>query len=167
MARPKKQDKFEDIKNPKKFEEEYSNSEKIYNELEILRQKNNGILEAGDVVNAARNKDNILHPYFEWNDSLAGELYRLKQAGNIIRACVAVDEVTKEKTRVYVSLSEGGNNRVGYRAIVDVLADDGLKQQLLEQALKELYHFKNKYRVLEKFSEMKPIFNEIEFLLGK
>jgi tetrahydromethanopterin S-methyltransferase subunit A len=155
------------IKNEGSFVKDISDSDKIYQELETVRAKNNGVLEAADVVNFARKKDSALHRYFEWNDSYAAELYRIEQARKIIRVCVCVDEVTQERTRVYVSLPKGGSEREGYRTIVDVMNDEDLTQQLIDAALKDLQFFSNKYRSISNIAKVKPVFDEIEVLLGK
>jgi len=44
-----------------------------------------GYLDPDVVVEEARDPESDLHPYFEWDDTLAGQAYRLAQAGDLIR----------------------------------------------------------------------------------
>lgn len=60
-------------------------------ELERIRSKT-GQLVPADVVSAARPKKSPIHAAFEWDDTLAGEKYRIHQARNIIRAVRVVSE---------------------------------------------------------------------------
>jgi hypothetical protein len=50
--------------------------------------KANGGLRPSEVVAAAKPKSSPLHNEFEWNDTKAGEEYRLYQARHLIRVCV-------------------------------------------------------------------------------
>lgn len=58
-------------------------------ELARIRKQRGG-LDAESVVNAARPETSTLHPTFEWDDSVAGERYRLIQARTLIRAVQVV-----------------------------------------------------------------------------
>lgn len=60
-------------------------------ELERIRLKT-GRLTPDVVVKEARLKKSPIHAAFEWDDTLAGEKYRLHQARNIIRAVRVVTE---------------------------------------------------------------------------
>lgn len=55
--------------------------------LEALEGKN-----AQGIVNAAKAKRSPLHTYFEWDDAVAGPLYRLEQARLLTRSVVIVRE---------------------------------------------------------------------------
>lgn len=73
-------------------------------------ERDNGRLMPQDVVNAARNRRSPLNPFFEWDDSVAAQRYRLQQASLLIR-----------RVRVEVTV-----NQVPYRApqyLLDPAAD--------------------------------------------
>lgn len=65
----------------------------------ILREysaKNNGKITPDELVAFAEPEGSPLHPYFEWDDSVAAKLYRLEQAQGIIRSykvVVVVDQI--------------------------------------------------------------------------
>ena len=55
-----------------------------HQELEQL-VKSNGALSPQLVVDAARHNNSALHSFFEWDDSVAGEKYRIEQARGVIK----------------------------------------------------------------------------------
>lgn len=116
--------------------------------LRAIAAKNGGVLLPEKVVDAARAKGHPLHGSFEWDDSVAGELYRIYQARNIIRVNVEVIGPKEEETeaRVWVSLTpdrqEAGG---GYREVVSVLSDKEMRAQMLADALAEMRTFEVKY----------------------
>lgn len=63
---------------------------------------------ASAVVDAARPDDAPLHPAFEWDDSLAGEQFRLIQARNLIRAIQVIrDDQPARSVYAYVPAAKG------------------------------------------------------------
>lgn len=116
-----------------------------------------------DIVNKARNQNTKLHNLFEWNDEIAGEKYREIQAGDIVRNLVIVKrsetgEPQDTNIRVFVS----SNQRNGmYKPITSVIRVQEEYELLLEQALKELQAFKNKYANLSELTELFGIIEEL------
>lgn len=140
-------------------------NKKAIKELEQIRKKSGGKLMASSVVDFARNPTSALHEYFEWDNTRAAELYRLKQAHDLIRVVVEIHEETQEEVRAYVSLStERGE---GYRSITSVMSDDDLKAILLADAKRDLDVFRRRYSILKTISEMEPVFIAIERLKGR
>jgi hypothetical protein len=137
-------------------------NEEVKHELEGLRQRNGGKILAAQVVDFARNPETALHGYFEWDDSLAAEKYRLAQARALIRVAVVVEPTTSEAVRAYVSLSSDRQAGGGYRAIAEVLSDEILKETLLADALKDLTVFTRKYDALRSVTRLNRLFESIE-----
>ena len=75
------------------------------------------------VVNEARDEDSVLHRDFQWNDAVAGELYRLQEARKIIRAIVVVDPTgdVKEDVNVWMHTTNPEGDGVYERPSVIVL----------------------------------------------
>lgn len=130
-------------------------------ELEALSKESGGFLRPEKVVRYAENPDTALHKYFEWDDTAAAHQYRLKQARDIIRVLVIVDEKSLETTRAYVSLRDDRCSDVGYRAIASVLSDKELTQMLLNDAFYDLERFEKKYRTLKNIAVMNGLFSQI------
>jgi hypothetical protein len=138
---------------------------KVVAELEEVNKKF-GIVAPKAVVDRARPEQSVLHPFFEWDDGVAGEAYRREQARSLIR-CVYVEVKPKGATETilipkYVSISTDRTNADGgYRSMQFVLSDKKLKEQMLEDALHELIRFREKYA---KLKELAGVMNEIDKL---
>ena len=109
------------------------------------------------VVDEARDPEHPLHSRFEWDDSIAGEAYRIQQARELIRSVRVVhkeaDEAGPEKSvRAYVSLAN--ENEHAYEPVEEV-AEDPFKRQLALNAMqrewKALY---DRYKEFEEFLAM-------------
>lgn len=129
----------------------------IIAELARIANDGGGILQPTAVVEAARPITSPLHSRFEWDDNKASHEYRLYQARQLIRVCVAVigNSPNVNGDRVWVSLKtdrimEGG----GYRPLVTVMSDKTLRLQLLEEAVQEFQHFQTKYGQLTELSNV-------------
>jgi len=128
----------------------------IAEELELVRTRSgDGKLRTQDVVEFARDETTALHSQFEWDDTKASYHYRLWQARRLIRAAVTVLPSTGETIEAYVSLTPNRHDTGGYTAMVDILSDAELYQQMLQDALREMELFEAKYRRL---SELAPVF---------
>jgi hypothetical protein len=139
----------------------------IQKELERIRKRHGGVLRPVDVVETARDPENILHPRFEWDDEKAGEQYRLLQARQLIRVSVVVlDNGDDEPVKAYWSYQEERYNRAGggYTAMVDILRDEERYALMLEEAKNELSIFRQKYKQLK---ELASVIGEIDKLVPK
>lgn len=119
--------------------------------------RDNGLLQAEQVVERARDPESPLHDDFEWDDDKAAEQYRLVQARQLIRVAVSIDPNLDEpvKVRVFTSLkSDRKNPGGGYRSMQDVLAHDGMRQELLQQALAEFKSARDKYKEVKELAEV-------------
>lgn len=127
--------------------------EKVIGELEDVNKKF-GLLAPKAVVDKARPETSALHPFFEWEDSEAAEAYRREQARNLIR-CVYIEMKPGEFAPAYVSIpsdrsTEGG----GYRSTKIVLSDKKMSEELLQEALRTLIYFREKYSRLKQLSSI-------------
>jgi len=52
------------------------------------------------IVEKARNPETTLHKYFDWNNSVAGEKWRLQQARNIVNHLIEVKIIQGEEVEV-------------------------------------------------------------------
>lgn len=134
----------------------------VYYELERIRRINRGFLKPADVVSEAQHPESVLHPYFEWNDTKAAHEHRLEQARKLIRVSVTILPGAEDygPIRAYVKLNDDNPNQ-GYRASTEVLSDTHNRKRLLDQALKEMATFRNKYRVLTELAEIFKAMDDI------
>ncbi len=128
--------------------------------LKGLAEKNNGILQAQAVVDAAKNTISPLHKYFEWDDTKAAEQYRLEQARGLIQVAVTYLPSISQPVRLFVSLSTDRLNPLGgYRLTSDVMQSEGLSRIALNDALRDMQTFKNKHGQLV---QLKGVIREID-----
>lgn len=120
-------------------------------ELEIICNKNGGIITPALVVDYAKDPKTDLHSHFTWDDTEAAQKWRLEEAAQLIRVCCHYLDENDDRKKVRTFVSLGTDRGTGiYRTLVDVLQDEPMKAQMLEDAKAELNSFKVKYGVLLK-----------------
>lgn len=122
----------------------------------LAELERNGPLTPRAVVDANREEGALLHGYFEWDDSVAAELYRESQAGYIIRMVEVVVQGA-EPTRAFVSVTAKGGDR-SYMNVEAALSHSDTRQEVLDRALAELRAFEKKYGTL---AELAGVLEEI------
>lgn len=125
-------------------------------------EKANGECTAKMLLDEARAEESPIHELFEWDDSIAAEKYRLKQATEIITAIAVVIEdnlETPKKVRAFANV--GARHKGSFIPMTTALAKEESRKVVLQHALEELKEFKAKYKNLE---ELAAIFSEIERL---
>lgn len=139
-------------------------NQKIVSELRRIAEMHDGVLQAADVVEAARPKTSPLHSSFTWDDTEAAREYRLWQARMLINVTVEYLDSNSSigPTRVLVSLTPdrampGG----GYRLMTHVLADSTQRAQLLEDAYQEMERFQQKYAMLKELTEVFAVMKRV------
>jgi hypothetical protein len=132
-----------------------ADANKVGKELERIERKEE--LTRESVSKFAKNKKSELHKCFEWDDSIAGEKYRLYQASNILTSIsIVYEEEPKRTTRMYVSIKNAENQRE-YKNIVSVLENDEEYQQLLDKAERDFVSYKDKYQNMIQLNDLKNI----------
>lgn len=116
-------------------------------EAELLRIHDKyGILRAVDIVREAADAASILHPHFEWDDPTAAHEHRLEQARELVRVQMQWEPRTQRYHNLFVSLrSDRTEDDGGYRLTTTVLLRPNTRAEMLEDALRELNHFRVKY----------------------
>lgn len=108
---------------------------------------------AHDIVDAARNEASELHKCFEWDDSIAAERYREKQARDVVHHLVIQEEHVPEdrpEVRIFHKVTESP----GYQDVRKIVRNEDLYQKLLAQAWAELRAFKARYSMLSELAEI-------------
>jgi len=119
--------------------------EELEQELSRLTEEGGGTLLAVRVVDAARPPRSTLHRYFEWDDSIAGEAYRLIQAGALIRSVrvISTIETIHIATPKYVHNAElVETGRAGYRELFSLRTDQAKKIVLLNEMSLAMAHLR-------------------------
>ena len=146
----------------------------ITDELRFIQTNNNGTLQPHHVVEYAKNPETLLHDKSEWGDSKAAHQYRLWQArkvislelvivdsnpgasGSVFLDVNTIDIEPGKSTRAFISLSidRKGETKNGYRSIEDVVSDDELRQEMLNDARRDMNLFRRKYNMLKELSDV-------------
>lgn len=136
-------------------------SQKVGEELEKL-EKVSEITNKNVLEYARKNKDSELHKCFEWNDTIAGEKYRLIQASNVISSIsFVIEEEPIKKQKVYFSIKSDAKESRKFKNIKDILEDDEDYKALLNKARKEFETCKDNYDNLIKREDLKDIIFDI------
>lgn len=133
-------------------------------ELARIADEHGGLLNPEVVVQEAINPTSPLHDYFEWDDGLASDQWRLQQARQLIRVQVTlIDPKSQRWDRVYVSLGDDrGEN--GYRRMIDVMSDTDLSEKLLSEAKRDMLVFQEKYNHLQ---QLEAVIKAMQVVAGE
>lgn len=111
-------------------------------------------LTPANVVNLARDENNILHSIFEWDDTIAAEKWRKTQASRLITNLqiniIKDDEEKPKQVRAFVTLEKNTT----YEPIEKVVSDTDKYAMLLDNAYRELNYIKLKYDTLTEIQEL-------------
>ena len=123
---------------------------------ELLKLKNSaGVINPAEAVKWAKaNPESHLHGSLEWDDTIAGERWRVSQ----VRQLIAIHIVDADGGRRFVSLSidrrHDGSN--GYRSLEDVVGRPDLREIMLRDALADLERVQARY---SKLTELQPVWD--------
>lgn len=123
--------------------------------IEQLAEKANGDVTPQMVVQEAKDKNNPLHTCFDWNNSEAGEKWRIHQARLLMGSLVVQIEYSQPQSiRAFVNLQTP--ERQSYYPITDIMDDNAKMQLVIDQLKKKLISVSAQLRIyerLKKYSE--------------
>jgi hypothetical protein len=133
-------------------------------EIQKIADEHGGQVKPINVVDKARDKKSALHDYFEWDDSIAAERFRIAQARNLINHIEVTilfnDEERKSRAFFNVSFKNEDDNKDSAYIPVEIVANTpGMREQLIDRALDEVKAWKNRWH---EYKELAEIFGAIE-----
>ena len=150
---------------------QYKNTEKFTQEVidEVLEVQKTYGLTPENLLKKASKKSSSLYEFFDWDNSSAGEKWRLQQARGLINEIKIVVEDKElyafESVNILVedkfpssSVSKCINQRE-YKSIVEVMNKEEYRTQLIQRALAEATYWKERHAEL---TELSPIFALIQ-----
>lgn len=146
--------KFKDGWNPKNV-----SAQTVGEECERLANTDEG-LTSQTLLDASRDENAPLHNAFEWDDEIAAERYRLRQASDIIKCVVAVPEKNEPPVKAFCHVSVA--EKPQYKHIKTVVKDEDLTAQLLDEALQYLRTFKTRYFALKDYVSIAGVIKAID-----
>ena len=120
-------------------------------------EKQHGEVTPKIVLDASRDENAPLHKCFEWDDGIAAEKYRERQAGFIIRSVVVVVEKPNTESRLIramVNVAPANQRQGSFISTLVAMQNPLTRNQILINALSELKAFQLKYAVFEELSEV-------------
>lgn len=114
------------------------------------------------LLDLARDPTSPAHPHFEWNDTLAGEQYRLVQARFFIRSIeIVIDGAPRTRAFHEVTIVRDVNR---FEPTDRIMQSEPLSAQLLMKAKADLRSWRLRYEALRCFSELDDIFSAVDFI---
>lgn len=112
--------------------------------------------------------NHIIHSYIEWDDTIASQKYRIQQVRNIVNhiEIVVKQKYSEEPVRVYLSVKPTEDSAPRYMNIKAIFSDQYLRDQVIQRALAELKHWKERYHVYKELTDivdaLTPYLNDLE-----
>lgn len=135
-------------------------------ELVAELEARDGVCTAEALVDASRDERSPLHRWFEWNDTLAAQHFRLHQARHVLRNLVLIRESAAPDSQpralpalVAVPIVREGESVHGYMSAERALADHDLRALVLAEALTQLRGLQRRYGHLR---ELATVWQAIE-----
>lgn len=125
-------------------------------------EKRDGQVTSRSLLEAGRPEDSALHKLFEWDDSKAAELYRLKQATDVITHIhIVVEEKPEQPYRAFVNIQESSGQIESGRFINirSAMENEETRRIVLNTAISEAKRFSQKYA---SYKELSEVFEAIE-----
>lgn len=100
--------------------------EAVSKELARITDNQGGMLTPDAVVFEASYEDNVLHRLFEWDDTIAGNAWRVEQARELIRTVRVVVTTKTTQIRVvgYVRDPDQASDQQGYVPTVSLVGEN-------------------------------------------
>lgn len=169
---------------------EYKITKKLTQEKinEILNIEKSKGLTAEALLESAKNKNSSLHDFFEWDDTLAGEKFRLCQARILINEVKVIIEEKEyyafENVQVSVVKSSGKSGSSNsaeledydesenetlrvYKPVVEILSTEELRNQVIMASLRQLEYWNQQNSKYEEFSPIVKSFSKVKKTLDK
>lgn len=137
----------------------------------IMTQK--GYVKPSDIIEVAKDPDNLLHKYFEWDNGVAGNKWRESQARRLL-ATISIEVISPQRdgtvmsTKAFANIKDGEVNEFGknnrYVFIEEVFSKENYKQQMVDSALREIKYWRDRYK---EFSQFTPIVKAIDKVVKK
>lgn len=117
-----------------------------------------GNITAEIIVEDAKRVSSPLHKVFEWDDTTEAHRWRLHKA-RLLLSNIEIEIVTSKTESRWIQANVSLVGQKGYTSIVKVLSDNDLKEQWIQQALKEAESWMNRY---QNYKELADIFTVIK-----
>lgn len=127
-------------------------SVKLIQTLAAIREEH-GELNRQLLVDLARDKKHPLHDRFDWDDTVAGEKWRLEQAGQLLRVTFKPAPGRPAELRAFMAVRGDETPRSDYVPTEEAFADPFLRELTLRAMKRDWKAFESRYRHHSEFAE--------------
>ena len=131
--------------------------DRVIYQVVLSIQKAKGVVTPEDIVEKARPVNSPIHSYFEWDKDKAAQEYLLYQARNLLNHVKVIIEGREVNAVFNVQTEIEDVKQRGYYSHEKVLSDEVLYKAVLEEAIREIQYWNQKYGHLK---ELKRIVNK-------
>jgi hypothetical protein len=145
---------------------QYKNTEKFTPEVieEVVEVQKTYGLTAENLLRKASKKSSSLYEFFDWDNSSAGEKWRLSQARSLINeikiivedkeiyAFESVNVTIKEAETPNIKPSKFGSRE--YKPIIEIMNNEDYRIQLVHRALAEAVYWKERHAELVELNNL-------------
>ena len=136
--------------------------------LEKISQKET--VTAESFLKESRPKESPTHSLFEWDDKIAAEKYRLRQATTIINQ-IQVEVIVKENKNTSVNapafvnvIPKATGTKGIFVSFTDAMNNEEMRKTVLKNAISELIAFKNKYNNYQELAGVIDAINKLKIV---
>lgn len=131
---------------------------------ELERIGNESGVTAKNVVAASKPEDAVLHPCFEWDDKTAAERWREHQARRMVGSLVTVhvEQNENEKCHSTNAVRAFVNVSGDYKPLMTVLKVKEYKEEMLDNAKRDMRAFEDKYSSLKELSDVFHAIHDVD-----
>lgn len=123
----------------------------LVSELVAIREEH-GSLTPALLVELARSADHPLHSRFEWVDSVAGEKWRLEQAGHLLRVTFRPDPSKPRDLRAFVAVRGEYTPTSEYVPTAEALSDPFTRELIVRQMKRDAASFQRRYKDMAEYA---------------
>lgn len=137
-------------------------------ELIALRKKNNGYLSPQIIVDFAKDPKTAMHAYFEWDDSIGAQKWRLQQARAFVHLKFKLVSIPNPvKPQEFIIINDMTSLRIdrgtdkAYTKTTSIIEDVDKRKILLMEAKSEFMALRKKYQHLVELVDVWPLVDSI------
>lgn len=130
-----------------------------YKTLLKIKRENGGRLTPNDVVDFAKDPSSPMHSWFTWDDSEAARLFRLSEAGSLIRSIEIIYKETPKTERRAFELSirkkvGDPESKTVYSTAEEAAADPDNHARLIAEAVRTLMAWRKRFAALQELHHL-------------
>ena len=127
--------------------------------LHAIEEETGGKLTAQAIVENAKEKENPLHDFFEWDNKKAALEYRLEQARRLARSISIDVQDTPTRAFQFVREQDGAES---YANAKRVFSTADMRAQVVKRALAELEGWRKRWSQYQEFSKIFAAIEEMK-----